>query len=166
MEKCTSPSECCKSTSYAVASGQSEVSEREKDNVVVQKPRVKRLTISGTGEVNLQDLSVTSITLEPRPQRFWLYLTGLNPKINTNDVKLIVERCLGTSMDLDPKLLVPKDTDCSRYKFVSYRIGLDPKLRDKALDGNNWARNLVVREFEFFDTDSKKRSTPRVSPAE
>ncbi|KAL9697807.1 hypothetical protein quinque_001248 [Culex quinquefasciatus] len=143
IEKCTSPSECCKSTSYAaVASGQCEVSEREKDSVVVQKPRVKRPTISGTGEVNLQDLSVTSITVEPRPQRFWLYLTGLNPKINTNDVKLIVERCLGTSLDLDPKLLVPKDTDCSRYRFVSYRIGLDPKLRDKALDGNNWPRNL------------------------
>lgn len=130
LEKCNPQPDGSKSTSYVgVVSGIAVESSEKEDGSASRKPLFKRPTITGTADVDLQDISVTSITVKPKPPRFWLYLTGLNPKITTKDVKLIVERCLDTTLDRDPMLLVRKNVDYSRYSFVSYRIGLDTTLR-------------------------------------
>lgn len=101
----------------------------------------------GTNTMDLSDLSVASISPVAKPELFWLYLSRLNPLITDNDVQNIVSRCLGTTVPVDTIRLVPKGKDLSNVTFVSYKIGLDPSLKDLVLDPASWPAELQFREF-------------------
>ena len=48
--------------------------------------------------------------------------------------------------------LVPKGMDVSTMTFVSFKIDLDPALKDKSLDAASWPVRIRFREF----TDQSK----------
>ena len=101
----------------------------------------------GTNTVDLSDLSVPSITSGTAQKCFWLYLSGLNPKITDNDVLKIVTRCLHETKPIVVTRLVQRGADTSNYSFVSYKIGLDPDVKATALDPASWPSGLLFREF-------------------
>lgn len=105
----------------------------------------------GTKDLDLSDLSIPEICSPPAPPKFWLYLAGLNPKITDNDVIKIVSRCLEIEDKIDVVRLVPKGADTSSYTYVSYKIGLEPAFKEKALDKSSWPKNLQFREFVDLD---------------
>ena len=103
----------------------------------------------GTSTIDFPDLSVASITPAPPPARWWLYLSGLQPTITDADVTKVVTRCLNLNADhpINVARLVPKGTDISKLTFVSYKIGLDPQLKQLALTASSWPTGLLFREF-------------------
>ena len=102
---------------------------------------------SGTKDVDLGDLSVASVVQAAVPEKFWLYLSGLNPAITDSDVQKVVSKCLCTSNDADVVRLVAKGKELSTMTFVSYKIGLDPQLKELALDPQCWPVGIRFREF-------------------
>lgn len=111
------------------------------------RPDVNVLTAKGTKAIDLTDLSVPFISSTTASEKFWLYLSRLNPLITDNDVQNIVSRCLGTTDQTDVIRLVPKGKDVTNMTFVSFKIGLDPGMRDLALDPDSWPTGLQFREF-------------------
>lgn len=105
---------------------------------------------SGTNNVDFSNLSVASVTQASVPVKFWLYLSGLNPKITDNDVQKVVSKCLRISDAADVVRLVPKDKEVANLTFVSYKIGLDPELKELALDSKTWPFGIRFREFIDF----------------
>lgn len=78
---------------------------------------------------------------------FWLYLSKIRPDVTVEAVRDMTKANLG--IEDDPKVikLVPKDRDIESLSFVSFKIGLDPSLEDKALNPDNWPEGLLFREF-------------------
>lgn len=117
----------------------------------------------GTRTIDLSDLSIASIMSTPSPPKFWLYLSGFQPLISPEDVQKIVARCLDLSTPCDVIRLVPKGKDISSMSFVSFTIGLDPLLQNRALQASTWLEGLVFREFV---DQSKNFRRPSVKPVD
>lgn len=117
-------------------------------------------TDRGTRSIDLSDLSIDSIVSAPTPPRFWLYLSGFQPQISPDDVQKIVTRCLDLSSPCDVIRLVPKGKDVSTMSFVSFKIGLDPALQERALLASTWLSGLVFREF-VDQSKNSRRSTSK-----
>lgn len=128
---------------------------RKWPKIGVKRPRVEAeqydstaLNIDrGTRAIDLSDLSIGSIIPTPTPPKFWLYLSGFHPLISPDDVQKIVARCLNLSSPCDVIRLVPKGKDVSNMSFVSFKIGLDPSLKEQALLASTWLEGLSFREF-------------------
>lgn len=103
----------------------------------------------GTSTIDFTDLSIASLTPAPPPPRWWLYLSGFQPTITDADVTKVVARCLNINADdsVNVTRLVPKGADTSKLTFVSYKIGLDPQLKQSALTASSWPTGLLFREF-------------------
>ena len=103
----------------------------------------------GTKTIDFSDLSVTSITAAAPPARWWLYLSGFLPTISDTDVNKVVHRCLNLDDHdtIDVARLIPKGTDVSKLTFISFKIGLDPQLKQLALLASSWPTGLLFREF-------------------
>lgn len=91
------------------------------------------------------------------PAKFWLYLSGFQPLISPDDVQKIGGRCLDLSSPCDVIRLVPRGKDVSNMSFVSFKIGLDPSLEQRALLSSTWPDGLVFREF--VDQPKNSRQT-------
>lgn len=111
----------------------------------------------GTKTIDLSDLTVPIV---PNADKFWLYLSGLNPLITDADVQKIVSRCLNVAEPADLVRLVPKGKDISSMTFVSYKVGLDQDLKTKALDTTSWPVGLLFREFVNQPKNMDRRTIP------
>lgn len=129
-----------------------------------KRPRVEQYDSStlaidrGIRSIDLSDLAISSIVPAPTPPKFWLYLSGFQPLISTDDVQKIVARCLDISTPCDVIRLVPKGKDVSNMSFVSFKIGLDPTLQERALQASTWLEGLAFREF-VDQSKNSRRST-------
>lgn len=112
----------------------------------------------GTRAIDFTDLSIGSIVPAPTPAKFWLYLSGFQPLISPDDVQKIVSRCLDTNLPCDVIRLVPKGKDVSNMSFVSFKIGIEPSLKERALLASTWLDGLVFREF--VDQSKNSRHPP------
>lgn len=111
--------------------------------------------------IDTSDLSVPSIIPNIPVQKFWLYLSGLNPLVTDDDVRKIISRCIETTEPVDIIRLVPKEKDISRCTFISFKIGLNPALKQHALNPQCWPDGIMFREFvEFSKNSSVWRDPP------
>lgn len=115
----------------------------------------------GTNKVDLSDLTVP---IGSNIDKFWLYLSGLNPLITDADVQKIVSRCLDEPELVDVVRLVPKGKDISGMTFVSYKVGLDRTFKAKALDPSTWPVGLLFREFVNQPKNMDRRIVPPNTP--
>lgn len=102
---------------------------------------------------------------------FWLYLSRIRPDVTVEAVAGLVKSNL--EIDVEPRVmkLVPKGKETDTLSFVSFKIGLNPSLKKKALDSSTWQEGLVFREFENYGfqkfhvpSKSMKPSTPLAVP--
>lgn len=101
----------------------------------------------GTSNIDLSDLSVDRLTPVILPPKFWLYLSGFHPQVTEDDVQKIASRCLQLTTPADVVRLVPKGAEVARLIFVSFKVGLDPSLKDLALNASTWPSGILFREF-------------------
>ncbi|XP_055605129.1 uncharacterized protein LOC129753340 [Uranotaenia lowii] len=81
---------------------------------------------------------------------FWLYISRIKPEVSENSVMEMVKANLEADSAQVVKL-VPRGTDVSSMRFVSFKVGLDPELKDKALNPESWPNGLSFREFINYD---------------
>lgn len=104
----------------------------------------------------------TNVLTVPEPaEMFWLYLSRIHPTVKPESIEKLVKTSVQCEDPVKVVLLVKKGTDTSRMTFVSYKIGMDPKLRDVALSPDTWPEGILFREFE--DTSSKNMWMPSLN---
>ncbi|KAL1373636.1 hypothetical protein pipiens_018552 [Culex pipiens pipiens] len=83
----------------------------------------------------------------------WMWLSSFPPTVTEDDIRAMVRECLSFDADetIDVKMLVKKDADISKLRAVSFKIGVDVKHEDAAMDGDNWPAGVSFREFIFYD---------------
>uniref|UniRef100_A0A182J088 Uncharacterized protein n=1 Tax=Anopheles atroparvus TaxID=41427 RepID=A0A182J088_ANOAO len=112
--------------------------------------------LAGTGLVTSRAL----LTVPPTEAKFWLYLTRIAPSVPLAEVEAFAREQLGTE-DATVVRLLAKDRDPSTLSFISYKVGLSPELRDKALDPTTWPCGMVFREFADSGSSSKTTNSFR-----
>lgn len=109
----------------------------------------------GTKLIDFSGLSVPSIAATPPAPKFWLYLTGFDPRLTNDDMGVIVSRCLDLVVpSTDIKRLVKQGADTSGWSFVSYKIGLAPDMKGMALS-DVWPKGISYREFVDYSKNSE-----------
>lgn len=83
-------------------------------------------------------------------QKFWLYLSRIQPDVTNEAVSAMVKANLETNDNPIVAKLVPKGRDVAMLSFVSFKIGIDKGLKTKALDPATWPEGILFREFENF----------------
>lgn len=126
---------------------------RRVENEQINRPIVN----CGTGSIDLGDLSVPFITPASPPPMFWLYLSGFQPLISNDDVQKIVAHCLNLTEPANIIRLVPKGKDVTNMSYVSFKIGLDPAVKQQALDAARWPAGLMFREFVEYSKNPMRR---------
>ena len=63
--------------------------------------------------------------------------------------------------------LLKKDADLNAMNFISFKVGMDIKYRNIALNTNTWPNGLLFREFEGTSTKNywappKIQAIPRI----
>lgn len=78
--------------------------------------------------------------------RFWLFLTGIKNCVHERDILELATDALGTD-DVFVKKLVPAWKDSLSMPFISFKIGINVRLKGKALLPSTWPSGLRFREF-------------------
>lgn len=86
--------------------------------------------------------------------KFWLYLSRIRPDTTNDVISAIVKECLAITMDPEVVKLVPRGKDTSNFSFISFKIGLDPELKNTALDPSTWPEGILFREFEDYGSSN------------
>lgn len=115
---------------------------------VDRSPRVKH---SGELMVGTKLLDSTSklIRTVPKPEaKFWLYLSRIDPGVSEDDVITLVQECLKCDDTIVVRKLLKKDADLASLQFISFKVGLNIKYKNAALNTSTWPSGILFREFE------------------
>lgn len=161
LSRCISPSISTPTREQSGPARQPPLKRRRDEGSVSTKPL--------TGGTKIVDNA--SVLTVPEPvELFWLYLSRIHPSVKPDAIEKLVKDCLQCEETVKAVPLVKRGLDCSRLNFISYKVGIDPKLRDVALSADTWPKGILFREFE--DNTSKNLWLPRpntptilVSPA-
>lgn len=81
--------------------------------------------------------------------KFWLFFTRIKNDVTEDEIRSMVSESLGPDRDtLLVKKLVPAWKDVSLLPFISYKVGIDPELKQRALCPSTWPRGISFREFQ------------------
>ena len=96
--------------------------------------------------------SVASVPIckNDEDKRFWLNLSKICPDVTVEAVCAMTKANLNIETDPIVVKLVPKGKALESLSFVSFKIGLDSVLKQKALDPETWPEGLMFREFENY----------------
>lgn len=112
----------------------------------------------------VDDVVSVPICNSTREQKFWLYLSRIRPEVTDGAVCAMVVANLELKSNPEVVKLVPKDKDTSALSFVSFKIGLDPSFKSKALDPNTWPAGLMFREFEDYGSQKFRMPLKSMKP--
>lgn len=107
-------------------------------------------------------------TVSPPRQQFRLYLSRIHPSVKTDEVINLAKECLQCEDPLKVIPLVKKDVDLGSLNFISFKIELLEKYREKALDPSTWPRGILFREFEngntknYWEPSRVNNNVPRI----
>ncbi|XP_055604070.1 uncharacterized protein LOC129752307 [Uranotaenia lowii] len=124
-----------------------------------KRRRVENPTVApcvGTKQVTVKTIA----TVAPPEKKFWIYLARLHNSVTAKDIEELVMECLQCE-STEVHALVRKDVDVSTLRSISFKVGVDPKLKDIALSPKTWPSGILFREFEDFG--SKNPPTPAVT---
>ncbi|XP_058827547.1 uncharacterized protein LOC131687477 [Topomyia yanbarensis] len=111
---------------------------------------------------------VPTITVQPATSKCWIYLSRIATTVSEDEVGAMVKECLSSDDPVEVKKLVKKDANLSGHNFISFKIGVDPKPREMALNAETWPDGMYFREFIDFrqerTNDGRQgfRKTPRL----
>ncbi|XP_052863692.1 uncharacterized protein LOC128270333 [Anopheles cruzii] len=124
-------------TSYAAVTKERTLPDRRHETTVAS---LKPPLVVGTAPKQL-------IKTVPAPQpRMWLFISRLSTDTTDEQVSDMVCQCLGDT-DVVIRRLLARDRDIASVSFLSFKVGLPPALREKALDPATWPAGVSFREF-------------------
>lgn len=87
-------------------------------------------------------------TVPAAEKKFWIYLSRIHPDVSADNISDLVKECLQCDEPPEIVKLVRKDVDLKLLRFVSFKIGVDPKFKSTALSPCTWPTGILFREFE------------------
>lgn len=96
-------------------------------------------------------------TCEKPAAKFWLYLSRIQRDVSNEAISEMVKANLELENEPDVVKLVAKGTDTSNMTFISFKVGLDPALKKRALDPSSWPEGVLFREFEDHSAQKFRR---------
>lgn len=102
----------------------------------------------------------TVLTVPEPVEMFWLYLSRIHPSVKPDVIAKLVKTSVQSEDSVKVVPLVKRGFDTSRMNFISYKVGMDPKLREVALNSDSWPRGILFREF--VDNGPKNSWLPRM----
>lgn len=112
------------------------------DNSTRRPPKL----LCGTNTRHSDDNPVAVCPTNAVPD-FWLYLSNIQPNVADEQVRTMVNECLGTD-NLKLVKLIPRDRDQRTLTFISFKVGISSDLKDKAMSVDTWPLGIRFREFE------------------
>lgn len=88
------------------------------------------------------------MTVSPPKELFWLYLSRIHPSVKSEAVAELVKTSLQCNDPIKVVPLLKKDADLNAMNFISFKVGIDKKFRDAALETETWPQGILFREFE------------------
>ncbi|XP_055524673.1 uncharacterized protein LOC129718196 [Wyeomyia smithii] len=104
--------------------------------------------------------SQTIMTVSPPKELFWLYLSRIHPSVKTEAIVELAKESLQCNEPIKVIPLLKRNADLSTMNFISFKVGMDKKYRDIALDVETWPRGVVFREFD--GTNAKNFWAPQI----
>lgn len=80
-------------------------------------------------------------------ERFWLFFTRIKNDVTEDEMHAMVAESLGVDDGFLIKKLVPYWKDVSLLPFISFKVGIDPIFRDRAMCSSTWPTGINFREF-------------------
>lgn len=136
------------------------VPSRKRPRLHVDEPSDHDKASVGTKEI-APDESVP-LAAKRKEDKFWLYLSGFDPQATESQIAKLVKTNLKDDRSVDVAKLVPKGRTLVELTFVSFKVGLDPELKETALAASSWQKGITFREFDFRHTS---RQTFRIEPS-
>lgn len=135
-----------------VFSGQPPSKRRRDEELTISKPLV-----GGTKIV-----AESSVITVPEPvELLWMYLSRIHPNVTPDAVEKLVKECIEGADTIKAIPLVKRGVDTSRMSFISYKIGIDPKFRETALNADTWPKGILFREFEDHSAKNLWQPPPK-----
>ncbi|XP_055604399.1 uncharacterized protein LOC129752653 [Uranotaenia lowii] len=125
-----------------------------------KRRRIENPTVAPCVGTRRKTTVKTIATVAPRERKFWIYLARLQNSVTAKDIEEFVMECLQCE-SAEVHALVRKDVDVSTLRSISFKVGVDLKLKDSALSPKTWPAGILFREFEDFG--SKNPLTPAVT---
>lgn len=132
-------------------------SKRRRDEEINFNPTASKPLLGGTKETTTASI----LTVSEPVELFWLYLSRVHPSVKPEDIEKLAKDCLESEDPVKAIPLVKRGIDASRLNFISYKIGIDHKLRQTALSPDTWPKGILFREFE--DLSAKNSWLPRLN---
>lgn len=102
--------------------------------------------------------NVVSVPISTKPvDKFWLYFSRIKPDVTNEAIVEMVKANLGLDNNPDVVKLVAKGADTSNMSFISFKVGLDPALKNNALDPSTWPEGIMFRQFEDYSSQKFRR---------
>lgn len=122
----------------------------------VKRPRVVEVNTRASESCRvgskkpLDNVMPVPICIKQADQLFWLYLSRIRPDVTVDAICEMTKAYLNIENNPTVVKLVPKGKSIDSLSFVSFKIGLDPSLKSKALDPETWPEGLLFRQFENY----------------
>ncbi|XP_058827886.1 uncharacterized protein LOC131687812 [Topomyia yanbarensis] len=97
--------------------------------------------------------SLGTITVADRTPKFWLYLSRIARDVSVDQISILAKQRLITD-DVEVVRLVAKDRDVKTKNFISFKVGIKPELKVRALSASTWPEGILFREFKSNRTVS------------
>lgn len=81
--------------------------------------------------------------------RFWLFFTRVKNRVTEQQISKLVTDSLGTE-DVVVRKLVPAWKDPLLLPYVSFKVGINVRLKQIALSSSTWPTGLCYREFRDY----------------
>lgn len=95
-----------------------------------------------------------------------IYLSRIATNVSEDDIRALAKECLASEDSIDVKKLVKKYVNLNELKFISFKVGVDPKQRENALSADTWPDGICFREFVDYRSERNNNAgfskTPRL----
>lgn len=122
-----------------------------------------KIPITSTPQRNCDPLNIPSLKLNDTSQlqvgsnvktastgsrKCWIFFTRVAKHVSTDDMRKMVYDSLQPNGQPEVVKLVPRWSNHENLRFISFKVGVDWKYKDKALMNSTWPAGLLFREFE------------------
>ena len=85
--------------------------------------------------------------VQPSDSKFWLFLSRFSPHATVEEISKLVQQNLETDEPIEVVKLVRKNADLNQLRFVSFKVGFNPNMKEKAMQPASWQKGIYFREF-------------------
>lgn len=102
-----------------------------------------------TAQCDMQSTSQTTVD-GTDGSCFSLLLTNIDNTTSESDIETMVSGCLGVPVGdcLNVRKLVSKRTNCRLLDYISFKVTLNDRWKDRAMSESTWPNGIVFREFQ------------------